>query len=75
MLEKFIIEELKSLERGIVATPNERAELENFANACGKGSLILMQMSMNYGYKIALENILDEIKRLEIKEGIRKLTE
>ena len=75
MLEKFIIEELKSLERGIVATPKERADLESFASACGNGSLILMQMSINYGYKIALENMLDEIKRLEIKEGIRKLTE
>jgi hypothetical protein len=75
MLQEYIIQELKSLERGIVATPKERKDLENFASACGNGSYVLMQMSMNYGYKIALENLLDEIKRIEIQEGIRKLTE
>ena len=74
-MEQFILNELKSLERGIIATPKTREDLESFASACGSGSLILMQMSMNYGYKIAMENLLDEFKRLEIKEGIRKLKE
>ena len=33
-------------------------------------------MGINYGYKIALENVLIEIEKNQIiKEGIRKLTE
>ena len=61
-LKDYIEKELKSLDRGIVATPDTREHLENFAKA-NKGSMdiILMQMSMNYGYKIALENLKELI--------------
>jgi len=56
-INKYITTELGKLDRGIVATPEDREQLENFADGCGQGSLILMQMAMQYGYKIALENL------------------
>jgi hypothetical protein len=56
-INKYIKTELAKLDRGIVATPDDREQLENFAGGCGQGSLILMQMAMQYGYKLALENL------------------
>ncbi len=63
-VEKFIADELKSLDRGIVATPNTREDLESFAKANnGSMDILLMQMAMNFGYKIALENVQDELSK------------
>ena len=63
-LEKFITAELKSLDRGIVATPNTRQDLEAFAKANnGSMDILLMQMAMNFGYKIALENVQEELSK------------
>jgi len=63
-VEKFIADELKSLDRGIVATPNTREDLEAFAKANnGSMDILLMQMAMNFGYKIALENVQDELSK------------
>ena len=57
-LKKYLKEQYKMLDRGIVATPDSREYLESFANANGgSADLILMQMAMNFGYKIALENV------------------
>ena len=56
-INKYIKSEMAKLDRGIVATPENRKQLENFADGCGQGSLILMQMAIQYGYKIALENL------------------
>ena len=57
-LKNYLQEQFKMLDRGIVATPDSREYLESFANANGgSADLILMQMAMNYGYKIALENV------------------
>ena len=56
-INKYIKTEMAKLDRGIVATPDNREQLENFASGCGQGSLILMQMAINFGYKIALENL------------------
>lgn len=57
-LKDYIEEELKSLDGGIVATPDTRENLEAFAKANnGSADILLMQMSMNYGYKLALENL------------------
>ena len=57
-LKNYLEEQFKMLDRGIVATPDSREYLERFANANGgSADLILMQMAMNYGYKIALENV------------------
>ena len=57
-LKNYLQEQYKMLDRGIVATPDSREYLERFANANGGSSdLLLMQLAMNYGYKIALENV------------------
>ena len=63
MIEKikdFVEHELKMLDKGIVATPQDREYLESFAKANqGSMDILLMQMSINFGYKIALENMKD----------------
>ena len=57
-LKQFLETSFKGLERGIVATPNKREDLEAFAKANnGSMDILLMQMAMNFGYKIALENV------------------
>ena len=64
-LNEYFESEFKMLDRGIVATPNSRDYLEKFANAnAGSADLLLMQLAMNYGYKIALENVKDEVTNL-----------
>ncbi len=61
-LKNYLEEQFKMLDRGIVATPDSREYLERFANANGgSADLLLMQMAMNFGYKIALENIEEKI--------------
>jgi hypothetical protein len=54
----YIDTEMSILEKGIVATPESRDMLDNYAN--GKNP-ILTQMAVQYGYKIALENLLEAI--------------
>ena len=57
-LNEYFASEFKMLDRGIVATPDSREYLESFAQANGgSADLLLMQMAMNFGYKIALENV------------------
>tara|TARA_R110000782_G_scaffold133770_1_gene226164 strand:- start:379 stop:600 length:222 start_codon:yes stop_codon:yes gene_type:complete len=64
-LDEYIKGEFKKLDRGIVATPQDREYLESFAKANqGSMDILLMQMGINYGYKIALENIEEEINKL-----------
>ena len=59
-LKEYINQELKQMDRGIVATPKNREYLESFANANnGSMDILLMQMGINFGYKMALENIQD----------------
>ena len=59
-LLKYINQELKQMDRGIVATPKNREYLESFANANnGSMDILLMQIGINFGYKMALENIQD----------------
>ena len=61
-LLKYINKELKQMNRGIVATPPSREYLESFANANnGSMDILLMQMGINFGYKMALENINNEL--------------
>lgn len=63
-LQNFLEEQFKVLDRGIVATPNRREDLESFAKAnCGSMDILLMQMAINFGYKIALENVQEEINK------------
>ena len=59
-IKDFVEYELKMLDKGIVATPQDRGYLESFAQANnGSMDILLMQMSINFGYKIALENMKD----------------
>jgi hypothetical protein len=61
-LKEYINQELKQMDRGIVATPKNREYLESFANANnGSMDILLMQMGINFGYKMALENINNEL--------------
>jgi hypothetical protein len=63
-MEKFLERELFSLNRGLVATPNTREDLEAFAKANqGSMDIILMQMAINFGYKIALENVKEQLQK------------
>lgn len=53
--------ELAKLGRGIVATPDEDY-LEKFSQANnGSNDFLLMQMSKQYGYKLALLAIRDQL--------------
>jgi hypothetical protein len=63
-LKNYLEVQFKMLDRGIVATPNKREDLESFAKAnCGSMDILLMQMAMNFGYKIALENVQEELAK------------
>ena len=61
-MKDYINNELAMLDRGIVATPRTREGLESFAKSNnGCCDILLMQMAMNYGYKLALENLETEL--------------
>lgn len=67
IIEEYIEKEIKSLDRSIVATPS-KDYLESFATANnGSNDYLLMQLSIQYGYKLALENIRDEMTKQTIK--------
>jgi len=67
-LQNYLEEQFKMLDRGIVATPATREDLEAFAKANhGSMDLLLMQMAMNFGYKIAMENVQFEINAKKSK--------
>ena len=56
-IKEYIKSEMAKLDKGIVATPHNREYLESFAKANqGSSDMLLMQMAINFGYKIALEN-------------------
>ena len=60
-IREYIKNEVAKLDKGIVATPN-REYLESFAKANqGSSDILLMQMAINFGYKIALENLENEL--------------
>ena len=57
----FIETELTNLDRGIVATPDEDY-LDRFVDANhGSNDFLLMQMSKQYGYKLALLAIREQL--------------
>ena len=57
----FIETELTNLDRGIIATPNEDY-LDRFTDANhGSNDFLLMQMSKQYGYKLALLAIREQL--------------
>ena len=68
--EIFAIE-FKRLQGGLVATPNSREDLEAFARANqGSMDIVLMQMAIQFGYKMALENIQEGLELLEKVENV-----
>ena len=67
-IENFIKDQYQMLDRGIVATPADRDYLERFAKANGgSADLLLMQLAMNFGYKLALEDVEDFCKQNTIE--------
>jgi hypothetical protein len=61
-IKEFLDNKNKMLDRGIVATPGDRDRLELFANANnGSNDFLLMQMAINFGYKMALEEVEEEL--------------
>ena len=62
-LQEFLAGEFNKLNRGFVATPQSREDLESFAKANhGSMDILLMQMAINFGYKIALENVKEVVE-------------
>ena len=60
-MEEFLKKQMEMLERSIIATPNEK-DLEGFAKANGgSNDFLLMQLAKNYGYKLALKVVADEL--------------
>ena len=71
-MENFFEQQFKMLNKGLVATPNTREDLEQFAKANGGSmDILLMQMAINYGYKIALENVKEELEKSSNKTKVR----
>lgn len=63
-MKEFFEAQFKMLDRGLVATPSSRENLEAFAKANnGSMDILLMQMAINFGYKIALENVKEELEK------------
>jgi hypothetical protein len=61
-MKDYITQQIIMLDKSIVATPRTREDLESFAKANqGSSDMILMQMAMQYGYKLALENLEIEL--------------
>ena len=61
-IKEFLDNRKKSLDRGIVATPHDREYLASFAQANnGSNDFLLMQMAINFGYKLALEDVEEEL--------------
>ena len=61
-MKDYITQQIIMLDKSIVATPRTREDLESFAKANqGSSDILLMQMAMQYGYKLALENIEIEL--------------
>jgi len=60
-LETFLTEQFNMLDRGIVATPTAEY-LEEFTKANhGSADFLLMQLSKNFGYKLALEEMKNQL--------------
>ena len=58
-LINYLSDEFETLNgRTLIATPESRENLESFAKAnLGSMDILLMQMAIQYGYKIALQNL------------------
>ncbi len=64
-LNEYFGSEFGKLDKSIISTPETRETLESFCKASGTGGWFLpMQFAMNFGYKMALENVKDEVINL-----------
>jgi len=54
----YIDTEMSVLDKSLVATPKNRSHLDKFS---GGKNFVLTQMAIQYGYKLALENLLEAI--------------
>ena len=63
-VKEFVAAELKGLEKGFIATPDSREALEAFAKANGGSmDLVLMQMAIQLGAKMAYENVQEQLSK------------
>ena len=63
-LREYVETELKGLDRGFIATPEDRSALESFAKANGGSmDMLLMQMAIQYGASLVLHNIKDMLPK------------
>lgn len=63
-LKELIAARMNQLNKGIVATPDSREYLESFAKSNqGSADFILMQMAINFGYKMAMEDVKKIIEK------------
>ena len=61
-VKEFVAAELKGLEKGFIATPDSREALEAFAKANGGSmDLVLMQMAIQLGARMAYENVQEQL--------------
>ena len=68
-IKKYIDNELSKLDRGLVATPNEDYLLQFTEANNGSNDYLLMQLAKNYGYKLALLNVENEIAILNAEKN------
>lgn len=61
-VKEFIAAELKGLDRGFVSTPECQEDLVAIAKANGGSmDMLLMHMAVQYGAKLAYENLLEKM--------------
>jgi hypothetical protein len=71
-VKEFVTAELKGLEKGFVATPSGRESLEAFAKANGGSmDILLMQMAIQLGAKMALERVLETMPDTRVNPDTR----
>ena len=67
-MKQYLKNELDKLEKGVVATPTDEY-LNDFTKANnGSNDFLLMQMAKNFGYKLALLNVENEIAILNAEK-------
>tara|TARA_R110000850_G_scaffold228460_1_gene353387 strand:+ start:428 stop:637 length:210 start_codon:yes stop_codon:yes gene_type:complete len=60
-IQQWLNDQQNMLDKGIVATPTEEY-LDKFCKANhGSGDFLLMQLSKNYGYQLALDNLQNQL--------------
>ncbi len=78
-IKEYINKELRMLDKGIVATPNQDYLLQFTEANKGSNDYLLMQMAKNFGYKLALLNMQDalyyEIDKPLVKLALKRLLE